>query len=185
MVYIVHVGCSVSAVPFPVLYVYSCLFLALVLCLLFGAALLHQRLKRKNPHEQWVWNSPRERVYFALLLGYEVTLIQFVEMTFKLFYCRYEGADGSGRLVLAADTATECFGTGHTVALVLAIPIFLLHFLVCMTGVSISQGDHEVVRVIGGYYVKLEYPHDVCVCLSGCNMADTTADYGENVPASA
>ena len=117
-------------VPFPELYVFSCLFLALVLCLLVAAAILHQRLKRKSRHENWVFKSPHNRIYMALLIGFELTFMQFVEMTLKLFNCRYKGADGTGRLVLAADTATVCREGGHAGVLVLAIPLFALHLMV-------------------------------------------------------
>ena len=124
------VGCEVGIVPFPVLYFYSCLFLASMLCLLIVAALLHQRLKRRSPQERWVWNSPHDSTYMAMLIGFEVTFIQFVEMTLKLFNCRYEGADGSGRLVMATDTPTACFEGVRAGAVALAIPLFLLHLMV-------------------------------------------------------
>lgn len=78
-----------SVVPFSTLYTYSFLFLALVFIFLLAAAALGGLLS----------HNPRSRVPLALLLGYEVTFVKFVEMTLKLFHCRSIDEDGAFALL--------------------------------------------------------------------------------------
>ena len=142
-----------GVVPYPLLFVFSCLFLALVLGFLAGCALLRQRCKRKSRAEKW-WTltGPHSRVCFALLLGYEVTYLQFVETAMKLFHCRGAGAGGGGAKVLAADTQVTCYEGGHLWALLLAVPLFVLHSLVrprcprCRDGAGQRLGGAAMAR---------------------------------------
>ena len=106
------------------------LFLLFVLIVLASCAVLRKWCNCVESSRKYTRARPQNHVYMALLLGYEVTYLQFVSATIKLFHCRSELASGEGPLVLAADTEITCFEGGHLWTMIIAVPLFILHSLV-------------------------------------------------------
>ena len=120
-------GCSVAVVSYPFYFVGMCIFLVFVVAILVFCAVLHQGCTRRDKLVPGIANS---RLYMALLMGYEVTYLQFVESTMKLFHCRSELASGEGPRVLSVDTEVTCFEGSHLWVFLLAAPLLLMHTLV-------------------------------------------------------